>query len=82
MQTDLDKFKELYRSVGVDFQVDTKLDPFSSKGAGAAEYYIPSGSTVLLLIEGWSQGVIGHAQCETEIYFDKNGKFICQGIWG
>lgn len=71
--TDLEKFVELYKSVGIDVKVNEKkiFEQF-----------------VIELTDTWeiedmtkNDKIYGHNGLYTEIIFDKNGKFINQGIW-
>jgi hypothetical protein len=71
--TDLEKFIELYRSVGIELEPVVSIDEHKkSKGYQYVEillpvfdYVIPEGTSVY----------------EHNIYFDESGKFIQQGIW-
>ena len=69
MKTDLEKFIELYQSVGIE------PDRFDNE----------DGSTGLTLFAGEdekdSDKLDGYIGFHTEISFDTDGKFIKQGFW-
>jgi hypothetical protein len=72
-QSDLEKFIELYRSVGM------KLKPFVN------EQNKENGYQYLQIIADWDDEetgkTIGYNGFYTRLYFDESGKFIQQGIW-
>lgn len=74
--TDLEKFIELYRSVGIEVQVRDVVD--SKKGAVReifiGDYYNPN-------IPKKSDKFFGYVGFYSNIEFDKDGKFIGQGFW-
>ena len=63
--TDLEKFIELYRSIGIELEV--KQEEFKLQTI----YLHPTNGTKLDGFNG----------CFSSITFDKNGKFIMQGFW-
>lgn len=69
--TDLEKFMELYGSIGITPEVNPK------------GYNLNDGSKTLLLIrEGNPSPLIdGYGGFYTTIDFDSEGKFIKQGFW-
>lgn len=66
--TDLEKFIELYRSVGVDYEI---------------EYNKQLKITILSLIPNFKidSKIDGDKYCYSTITFDKDGKFVMQGFW-
>lgn len=64
--TDLEKFKELYTSVGVNFKI------FGHHTTGAEQMRLTANET---------NKVSGFCGFETSIQFDEDGKFIEQGIY-
>jgi len=86
--TDLEKFVELYKSVGIDVNVhgvnDHLRDPLicrskiilevATYGSGDDKRGYTEGSTL-------SDKLDGYAGFYTEILFDKDGKFIKQNIY-
>ena len=66
--TDLEKFVELYRSVGIE------LTPEPSNELG-------DGRKMLVLTAKETPKVTGYTSFYTEIYFDEHGKFVEQSVW-
>lgn len=66
--TDLEKFIELYHSVGVDYEI---------------EYNEQLKITILSLIPNFKidSKIDGDECCYSTITFDKDGKFVMQGFW-
>jgi hypothetical protein len=62
--TDLEKFIELYKSVGIE------LKPIITEGGS----FLNLGSEEHKLFKGYSESC-------TQIYFDKDGKFVKQEFW-
>ena len=74
--TDLERFIELYRSIGIECYIYEDEEKWRTKEIklGAAMY--PSGD------EFQSHPLIeGYGGFYTSIVFDKDGKFISQGFW-
>jgi len=65
-KTDLDKFIELYRSIGIEPEV-THIDI--------------SGGCYIRLNQGDSNKLIGYYYFYTMITFDSKGKFVNQGFY-
>jgi len=63
--SDLQKFIELYKSVGIELKPDVKIN----------------GDIYLHLEEGEHKKFKGYNMFFSEIIFDENGKFISQGFW-
>lgn len=71
--SDLDKFIELYASVGIELRPEVE-----NREGGT----LPNTRIKLVLAEGVTDPrVIGYNQFITEIYFDEAGEFVGQGIW-
>lgn len=75
--TDLDKFKELYKSIGIDvivFHNDQENE--GNQSIKLCDYYVGGDTNITKsdYFDGWPDFY-------TEIVFDKNGKFISQGFW-
>jgi len=70
-QSDLEKFIDLYKSVGIELEVK-KSEP-------------PDEGVQMITIEvneyNMSKSITGYNGFYTNIYFDESGKFIQQGIW-
>lgn len=64
--TDLEKFKELYTSVGVDFKI------FGHHTTGNIQLRLKANIT---------NKISGYHGFETELLFDEDGKFIEQNIY-
>lgn len=72
IKTDLEKFKELYKSIGIELIVNIdneKQQQFVRLSEGA---YTDAEAT---------KGFAGYMGFFSEILFDMNGKFIEQGFW-
>jgi hypothetical protein len=74
-KTDLEKFIELYKSVGIELKPSNK----SNSGDSSADEY--PDSVYLSLVEGINEKIHGYTLFYTELEFTKEGKFIRQGIW-
>ena len=80
--TDLEKFVELYRSFGIECKVnkiitlveDDRVNHNCSVIKLNASGYSDEESTL-------SDKIIGYDGFYSEVVFDKEGKFIYQGIW-
>ena len=70
--TDLEKFIDLYNSVGIELRPIIAVS-FTYKGY----QYLEIEGSVINAEPGISSGYFA----DTRIYFDKEGKFIQQGIW-
>lgn len=71
--SDLDKFIELYASVGIELRPEV---------VNREDGILPNARMKLVLVEHTTDPrVIGYNQFITEIYFDEAGKFVGQGIW-
>ncbi len=73
--TDLERFLELYRSVGIE------LKPIKTEGEDHPHYgdqmiliKVPMGRKPTNKVVGWKG-------FETAVYFDRAGNFTCQGVW-
>lgn len=66
--TDLDKFLRLYKSIGINLDLDVKSDKEKPQ-------------IVLKLEQGEHDKFGGYYGFCSEIVFDKNGKFIQQNFW-
>ena len=69
--TDLEKFVDLYDSVGIPITV--------AAGSGSSDN--PSAAKYIEFDSGDHPRLIGYSGFGTEIHFDKDGKFISQGFW-
>ena len=65
--TDLEKFTELYRSIGIKLEVKQE----------------ELGLQTIRLNSEWEKDCKfdGPIECYSKIVFDKNGKFVIQGFW-
>jgi hypothetical protein len=71
--TDLERFIELYASVGIPLQPEAAMYPrFVPKDEADQMLYLTADET---------PKVIGYSQFYTWLRFDKEGKFIEQGIY-
>lgn len=73
--TDLEKFIELYASVGIKLKATHYPE-------GRRNVNHPTGSRALILaVDGTEPLIDGYIYFMTEIVFDDGGKFVFQGIW-
>ncbi len=65
--TDLEKFTELYHSVGIELEVEKRDLELQT----------------IRLRADWIENskFDGYYKCYSTITFDKNGKFVMQGFW-
>lgn len=69
--TDYEKFMALYESLGVPF---TSTDDF--------RYEYPGKNITLTVPKNQTNSLVkGYCGFATTLYFDNDGKFICQHIW-
>lgn len=73
MMNDIDRFVELYRSVGIEIS-PAPID---------ASWRPPEDLRRTVLASGATQrtGICADRQMGYELYFDEHGKFVGQGIW-
>jgi len=64
IMTDLVKFLELYKSVGVEASLEAHSNGHTLK------------------LEVGDKNIEGYPMFYTSIFFDLEGKFLSQGIWG
>jgi hypothetical protein len=87
MKTDLEKFKELYQSVGIELQEEESevcscfnaLHPDCKKETVLALTLKRDNQSIFIPIP--DEKIIGQYFLHTSIFFDLNGKFIYQGMW-
>ena len=72
--TDLEKFKELYASFGIDLKHDQLEN-------GLIEVILCESSWCSCDIVNTSSKFEGYTGFFTQVIFDKDGKFIKQGFW-
>jgi hypothetical protein len=71
--TDIEKFIELYKSIGIE------LRPMKPKELGINDSF---GEQVLqLTANGTNELISGYSDFSTTLYFDNDGKFLVQMIW-
>jgi hypothetical protein len=74
VKTDLEKFRELYKSFGIDCKIQKEEEGFGIYLCGNVLYNDGINYTE-------SDKFHGYTQFYSDIIFDKDGKFIKQGFW-
>lgn len=75
--TDLEKFVDLYKSIGIECVVNN--NPDKTKSILLCSHTIRSKPEQFTLSN--KNLFIGHLDFYSEITFDKDGKFVNQGFW-
>lgn len=81
--TDLAKFVELYKSLGIELKVNWGFNFLGKDGEEEIErYYISIGDESYNDAEStFHKKFIGYGGFHSVIVFDKEGKFLYQGFW-